>query len=849
MTDDSIQRHSDAIGYLDELVNEINQPWFKILRDITVLTGASILHQETLDRVSALFLGETDSIPVVNPEAMVPPIATSASSADFLEQLSAFSNFKLLYDTLQVDFKKPITLVFGTNGSGKSSLCESFRVLANQSKPSRPIENVRTSSAGDPTFAFKFRSDSTSQTWTPASGYGLHADKIKYFDSTIAVQNVSTAVEPGRVIALTPFKLNLFENIKALTAQLREALKDKYASNATTLNQAFTELRSECSDFNGRPLASIDVSTMDVLAREIAHAETFDQHKELAVKLASAVALEKATSDEGLALLKAEHRELEIITKSLQTLITSAKALWVLEPVSKANKLEGKRIEQKALADALIPKGTSLEKLMALLKSASGICEFDKAAGQVCPLCQRELEETQVELFSQYHDLLTGQLESEITALKTDISAATRIVETIGIVNPQDWDKLSSLSSEMLMRAKAAASLVVADCGVEVEPSRDAKSALETLEELVRTGIEQLKLKAQAIESSTKGRGEVLQQLETLRLQIEPLAYYEFLFKRLDKLQNIQQKIEMAISLSAAISTFKPLLTKITNTAKTAYEELVVYDFEARLNAEYINLTEKEMNAFSVALKRIGADATVTVMPQIGGNGISGVLSEGELRVHALALFFAELECTCLPVLVFDDPASSFDYNYIANYCIRLRNFILAHTDCQVIILTHNWEFFVQLQSTLNNCGLDSKLSVQVLENCTVVSDYSEKIDVLERDITTILFEPNEPTKQQKEEVAGKMRRLIEAIVNTHVFNGQRHQYKQRSQSVSVFHKYTKVTRLQQTEATELGDLYSKLSITEHDDPRTAYVNTDKATFQTRFNRIKAIEAAIIARK
>jgi hypothetical protein len=112
-----------------------------------------------------------------------------------------------------------------------------------------------------------------------------------------------------------------------------------------------------------------------------------------------------------------------------------------------------------------------------------------------------------------------------------------------------------------------------------------------------------------------------------------------------------------------------------------------------------------------------------------------------------------------------------------------------------------------------------------------------------------MLSAAGEPTRAKKEEVAGKMRRLIEAVVNTHVFNNQRHQYKQKSQAVTEFDKFTTIVPLLPAEALTLGDLYSQLSITEHDDPRAAYVNTDKATFQTRYGKIRAIEAALISRK
>jgi len=84
--------------------------------------------------------------------------------------------------------------------------------------------------------------------------------------------------------------------------------------------------------------------------------------------------------------------------------------------------------------------------------------------------------------------------------------------------------------------------------------------------------------------------------------------------------------------------------------------------------------------------------------------------------------------------------------------------------------------------------------------------------------------------------------------VNTHVFNHQRHQFKQKSQAITAFQSFTKIVALLPAEATTLRDLYAKLSITEHDDPRNAYVNTDKAMFQTRHGQIIAIENAIIAR-
>lgn len=398
-----------------------------------------------------------------------------------------------------------------------------------------------------------------------------------------------------------------------------------------------------------------------------------------------------------------------------------------------------------------------------------------------------------------------------------------------------------------MARAKTDSYIIIASCDPNKEATEEATSAHKSLRALSATWGQQLEVKAIAIEIADKGREELVRQLGRLRAEIEELEYARCVRDRLEKLKEAELMAAESAFWDENLPAFTPLLKKITDTAKKAHEELIVADFEKRLDAEYITLTEKNMAAFGVTLARKGTEAAVTVLPQIGGKEIEGVLSEGEQRVHALALFFAELETCPQSVLVFDDPVSSFDYNYVSNYCTRLRNFTQAHPSSQIIVLTHSWEFFVRLQTMLNASHLDGQFTVQVLENCAMVADYSEKTEELKTDISAILAMPGEPTKGQKEEIAGKMRRLIEAIVNTHVFNQQRHQYKQKSQPISHFHEFTKLVPLLPSEATTLRDLYAKLSNAEHDDPSTAYVNTDKAAFQTRYASIIAIEAAVEA--
>ncbi|PKM47517.1 MAG: chromosome segregation protein SMC [Firmicutes bacterium HGW-Firmicutes-8] len=841
-------KYPDAIGYLNDLAKEVGEDWFTMICNLSAIIGKSSLDKLDIETLLALFTGQASYLGITSTGATTSTTAT-ATLTDFLETLYGFSNFKLLPDTLKIEFRKRITIVFGANGSGKSSLCEALKVLANPEKPIKPLHNVRKKGMPAIGFNYKFQSDTVTRTWSLVTGYGPKCSTVKYFDTGIALKNVRESVDPGRVIELTPFKLHVFEWTKALTTQFRETLQQAKLNNAAKLSQALEEVRVKFVEYKKRPLASIDEKSLSILAEEIKIGELFNQLALLENKQATAVEMEKAISEEGLKLLKAEHRELEEFMVSINTLISSAGCLWELKPIVKKKELLEKQLAQELFVKELIPDTGTLETYLSLLRAASQLCNLDDTEHQTCPLCKRELNEPERKLFKRYYELLSGQLETEINTLKTDLVKAEELVNSVDKINPKVWDKWITLSLDVLADAKANSELVIGSCGLEKQPNAESKQALASLKELSAKGAKILEQKKKVIEAAAEGKDEVLKQLKELNREIEPLKYAQLIETSLDKLKEVQRMADEDAFWASKLPSFTSLMRKITDSSKGAHEELVVSDFEMRLNAEYEALTEKPMEAFGVSLCRKGSEASVTVVPQIGGKDIDGILSEGEQRVHSLALFFAELETCPQPVIVFDDPISSFDYNYIANYCIRLRDFTLDYPDRQIIVLTHNWEFFVQLQTTINQAGLNGHMSVQVLENCAMVNDYSEKVDNLKEEITNVLMLPSEPTKTQKEELAGKMRRLIEAVVNTHVFNNQRHQYKQKSQAVSDFQNFTQLVPLEPTEATTLKELYAKLSIPEHDDPRNSYVNTDKATFETRYYRILAVEAALISRK
>jgi len=652
-------KYPDAIGYLYVLAKEVGEEWFTMICDLAVVDGRSTLDQQNIETLFTLFRKSSCYLGIRSSKAQTNPI-TVATSTDYLETLSDFSDFKLLQSTLQITFKKRITLVFGSNGSGKSSLCDSLKVLSCPDMPNRPIHNVRSTATTVPKFNYKFTSDTVVQIWTQTVGYGPRSSAVKYFDAGVAVRNVKDAVEPSRVIELTPFKLHIFECVKSLTSKFRETLQKAELDNASRLERALVEIQSIFAAFKARPLALINEKTLSSVVMEIKIGDAFSQSDILMEKQAAAADLEKAASEEGLKLLKAEHRELDAFLSSIGIIIDSAEGLCILNPVAKVKELASKQEAQELLAKTLIPENGTLDNLLSLLRIASLLCNLEEASNQNCPLCKRELLEPEAKLFKHYHNLLSGDLEKEIKTLRSDITKAGDFVKTIGAVNRNEWDKSSTLSEDMLSSAKTNSDLIICNCGIEKELTEETLKSIADLKALSVKGKQLLEQKANAIIAATTGRDELVKQLAKLHGEIEPLEYAQLIAAHLGALSDLEQMANEAAFWNSKLPSFTQLFRKITGTSKEAHDELIVSDFETHLNSEYKALTEKPMAAFGVTIAKIGSDASVTLLPKVGRSEIDGVLSEGEQRIHALALFFAELESSPQSVIIFDDPISSF---------------------------------------------------------------------------------------------------------------------------------------------------------------------------------------------
>ena len=251
----------------------------------------------------------------------------------------------------------------------------------------------------------------------------------------------------------------------------------------------------------------------------------------------------------------------------------------------------------------------------------------------------------------------------------------------------------------------------------------------------------------------------------------------------------LKRLIHVAITCNGDISdalsdeiyeSFKLNTRAITEKSQEAHEELLTRALKERFEEELHHLGVDNLKV--LLIKRNVKGVSVTALALEKNNEIITILSEGEQKAVALALFLAETRTAAIPIpIVFDDPVNSLDHHIASDFAKRL----LA-LDNQIIIFTHS-KLFLDNFETAKNCHICKNIiscSNTKSKHITIYRVYSEARDrkgVLaeykSRDAASCINEAQKKLKREPLEdligIASSLRTAVECIVDEVIFNRQ----------------------------------------------------------------------------
>lgn len=702
--------YTHSKDYLIELANNSQtQGWLKDLIIKIINSNGNISDFELTASVTQLKLNTQSelTIPSINMNSAHPNIR-------FIS-LIHHTGVCALAEEQRIDFSNDITLLNGKNGSGKSSY---FRILNEliggnhqteirsniYSDIHKPINIELVYSEGDNVKNLSW--DGNSRSISP-----LNLSSV--FDSSYTTTFLQKRSADSAIVL--PYGLHLFTALTSAMDNIKSRLQTEIDSILRTLPQIN---KDGLSEEVVRILTQQTYRTTQKNYIQARYVFTNEQSEKLKLQEEKLKVLKETNFEDKIQLASNEQQQYLLILKHLKETENSLQKLHIesqslVERISIVRK-ENEVVKQKISILNEIGN-TNSKEWKTFIEAGDAFTRSSTLNENVCPYCRQPIVDNAVNIVTAYATYLSDKSIEELKNLKQEKNTLKQRISTVVTnftISAQFKVLIYTRNSESELYSKISASLrqldeqkrILSDA-VENEQNSNllvfdstnvAISAIETICEEYNNTINNLR------EKLTKKN----QTVSELSFQMKPLIEYKLISSQKDlfvewfeKIDNVNELKKCQLELSTR---------SISILARTASQTLVTENLKTKFQEELDALGLKKL---SVNLTDAGTSRGQAFMQLklFNNNSVSDVLSEGEQKGVALALFIAErrMQLSQNPIIL-DDPVNSLDHFITAKLVERL-----SRLGNQIIIFSHN----LLLQTSLVNlrgiheCGVNQKSS------------------------------------------------------------------------------------------------------------------------------------------
>ncbi|MBR4347616.1 MAG: AAA family ATPase [Fibrobacter sp.] len=692
-----MQRKEHAKDYLiDYAQNKVSDSWLKILIYEIVLSNGNI-DAKKLDELYSL---------LVNDAPMEVPTLTNSCEPQNRElrfqSLKHISGVSALINNQTIKFCDNVTIMYGLNGSGKSSY---FRIMneivgGNQKKEILPNIYADSPEPISVEFFYKIGNSEKNIQWDNTQRAFADLVNTKVFDSSYLNSFLNSHVVDQSVIQ--PFGLHLFEAVIKKTDELKQLLQidiKKLQGQELSLSintEKFSNGIKEC--FSSKQNAS---ELKDTILNMTFSDEDSEKKNAVEEKIKHLNSDNLEDKIRVLDALKKKYQKMQVDLCEIQSKLLdfSNKASEIL--LNKNNAIDAaEKVKDKILLLKDIPGNKSIE-WKKFIEDGTRYSVANSING-ICPYCRQRLQSDAEKLIQAYISYLNDKTQERLSAAE---NAFNSFKDSVIRINP-------SIEIDELVEKDLTERSFVSELKKFIEKLQEQKdNILQFIEgkksEVINVNIDITSILfffkkrnadiASNLESYNKNKEERNDEIKRLEIRLKELEEKQSISaqkKKIEKWFELYEKERKLENKCSSIKT-KPL----SMLASTAYNELVsdklIQNFGEMLS------TIVGLSGIDVSLKPVSVNKGVakTQLVLTKENEIHKILSEGEQKAVGLALFFAEIktQASNSPIIL-DDPVNSLDHKIASN----LAELILS-LDNQVVIFSHNRLFVDAFECSKNN--------------------------------------------------------------------------------------------------------------------------------------------------
>lgn len=624
----------------------------------------------------------------------------------YLTKLHNVQGVNALVENQVIEFSPKVTIIYGINGSGKSSYIRLLKKAFFSRAKEALIENVHSEIAQKDVKAdFVFlTSDKIHQLQYPLDSTKPEFSQFTVFDGKSVLKHLDNKNE----FEFRPAALNFFASLTNTYKRVEEKLISEIATKSepmdySSLFDGESEIKSLLNDITSK-------TKIEQLRIHLNYSEMDREYKkELEEQKAQLITLKR---DKEISMLE----EIKIlITEAIQ--IINVNNIYFTEEYSKKIELaiaeckSKEDISQKSgleniKSDSINHIGTrewkSFIQLAHKFSESQGgnyPCEGDK-----CLLCHQILSQEAQLIITKCWSYIRSQVEKEakdsLAVLEKEKTALLELNFNLFPENNILTKWISIHYSEELIILKDA---LIAQKKLSENIISDLENRSTNSRGHNQLDSTSLSIMIAAINKNIKELKEKEPTLELLKIS-KLITYLEHKEKLEQHIDNIEKYINNLKWVATATTAKRQLLTKsITDKEK----ELSGKYF----NKNYIDTFNKECQKlngnFGIEIYHTGTSGTSFRQLKLKKHSPSEILSEGEQRVASIADFLAEIQLSNINRgIIFDDPVNSLDEERKSKIAERL---VGEGNKRQVIIFTHDLVFVSSLITACKDFEIEQK--------------------------------------------------------------------------------------------------------------------------------------------
>lgn len=665
------------------------------------------------DELLALLLAEHGITDGAEPAPTAQPFADLVSDAAgnvkqiVLKEIHSVVGVNALIPDQSIAFNVDgMTIIYGENGAGKSGYARIFKHACSAREKSSPIladVSAKATSKPSATIEVSVDGEDVAIEWSAGAPASELLAEIAVFDSHCARVFLDEANE----VTYLPYGMDIFGRLAQLCTSLKKKLQLRLGGLTLTLPQGlqFRDSTEACAFV--RSLS--DKTDIPQLERLITMS---DADRSRLQNLKTVVASAKANPPKQKATeLRRKKRRLENIAAAfvaIESGLADSTTASIRDFVNAATTAaEAERLAStEAFRDDPV-SGTGREAWRLLFNAAKAFSEQHAypgrafpviSEGAVCVLCQQVLQPEASDRLTRFQKFV---LDDAATRKVAADLAARKALATLQAMSVDPLQSDTTLLDELTADNEALATATVAfiaQAAVRKEAiiRATADGNWGLIPALAASVTTQLRLAAADLETRATefDRADNPQELQKLQLELAELEDRNLL-------RTLENEVRTLIADKKRETSLNNCDRACDTTAITRFGTQLM---EAAVTPQLIAALETELAFFDtkcvpVKLAKKGDGGKTKHQLTIAGGRVlpSGVLSEGEQRVVAIASFLAELDTAGrnLPI-IFDDPVSSLDHLFRERVAKRLAH--EAATQRQVIVFTHDIVMLLALE-------------------------------------------------------------------------------------------------------------------------------------------------------